>query len=444
MYTFIIIILLFGYSTASREYCYQSNNISCTGGNSYVYCEVGHTHNYTLVTDALRICTIGKEYPLVLVDFTVSELPFELELELGDNVTEFWIDSNSQLTISISPLKKHLNLTKLYLFQPYLNFSSDHFLSINFPNLEVVAFAYNNIETIGNFLAGLKSLSSFYWLHGSLVNIYETAFEGLTSLSYINLEDNSISYLPNKTFQGLPSLSRINLLNNPLNCSTCGLQWMSIVDSKFSIEIDGNCFDSNEPVDSVSTHSHCNSTESYQCFNKSVSCEQTCLNTPTSYICVCYEGFELAQQSCHDIDECIDYASLCQGMKCRNTLGSYECYCDEGFFVEGNSCSDIDECTSNPCEYSCNNTIGSYQCLSNRFSQISVPSQSVSSLTAFFIAVSSLEALLLVFCSIYVIVTCILYFSKSKRSAKDLTRSDSPGPQRNEDVYLHEIAENAF
>ena len=360
---------------------------------------------------------------------------------------------------------------------------------------------------------------------------------------------------------------------------------MSVVDSKFSINIRGNCFDSNEPVGLVSTHSHCNSTESYQCFNKSVSCKQTCINTPTSYICVCYEGFGLlfkeTEQFCHDIDECIENASLCQGMKCRNTLGSYECYCEEGFYVEGNfcsdidectsnpcehncantvssfycscnprfflnmdgrtcqcesgfslsvdgsecvdvdecsdlnggcehscvnregsydcvcdegfgqtvigkeemcvdidecvqngslcqgmkcrntlgsyecyceegffveenSCSDIDECTSNPCEYSCNNTVGSYQCLSNRFSQISVPSQSVSTLTAFFIAVSSLEVLLLVFCSIFVIVTCILYFSKRKHSAKDITRSDSPGPQRNEDVYLHEIAENAI
>ena len=131
MYTFIIIILLFKCSTVITENCYQSNNISCTGVQyTYVSCQVGDIYYYTLVTDALVNCTIGKEYQIVIVVFTVSEPSFELELVLGDNVTIFLIGSYSQLTISISPLKKHLNLTYLYLEKSYLKFSSNHFFQL--------------------------------------------------------------------------------------------------------------------------------------------------------------------------------------------------------------------------------------------------------------------------------------------------------------------------
>ena len=247
-----------------------------------------------------------------------------------------------------------------------MNLGSNGTLSTIFPNLQRIHFYYVvSFNTNVSFFTGLNSLSYLYWIKGSLVNISENAFEGLTSLSYIDLSYHSISYLPSLAFQSLPSLQYIGVGGNPLNC-TCRMQWISIVDSKYGIDIDGYCIDGQGPVDSVSTYSDCHSTESYQCFNKSINCENSCINTPTSYICACEEGFGLtlreAEQACHDIDECVQNASLCQEQKCRNTLGSYQCYCDEGFYAEENSCSDVNECSSIPCEHTCTNIIGSYVC----------------------------------------------------------------------------------
>ena len=308
----------------------------------------------------------------VLMDFYISERTIELPLELGDNVTYFDIYNfagSLPLYITILPLKKHLNINTIIFLRS--NLETENSLFSNFPNLERIEFSVvDSVETLDNFLTGFTSLSSIRWSSGSLVNISENAFEGLTSLSYIDLRYNSISYLPSIAFQNLPSLRIIDVQGNPLNCSTCGLQWMSIVDSKFNIQIDGECADSNNArVDSVSSHSHCHSTESYQCFNKSIECENTCINTPLSYICTCDEGYGLSlnetEQACYDIDECLHDITLCQGMKCNNILGSYECYCEEGFNVSVNSCSDINECSSNPCEHLCTNTLGSFYCACN-------------------------------------------------------------------------------
>ena len=346
--------------------------MSCYGYLSssppHVVCDIDSPYNSTAIGDALKVCTFGYIYQHIYIRLFIYEESFiELLLELGDNVTSLYIyDYYRQSSLSFLPVKTHVNVTVFSLIDIDLNLRYNGELSTIFPNLRTINFVYvYSMNTNVSFFTGLYSRSSLTWSGGSLVNISENAFEGLTSLSYIELSYQSISYLPSLAFQSLPSLQYIGVYGNPLNC-TCRMQWISIVDSKYGIDIDGYCIDGQGQVDSVSTYSECHSTESYQCFNKSINCENSCINTPTSYICACEEGFGLtlreAEQACHDIDECVQNASLCKGKKCRNTLGSYQCYCDEGFYAEENSCLDVNECSSIPCEHTCTNIVGSYVC----------------------------------------------------------------------------------
>ena len=53
-----------------------------------------------------------------------------------------------------------------------------------------------------------------------------TAFEGLNSLTWINLNFNSICHLSSKTFESLNQLRELHLKDVPL-CCDCDLQWMS-------------------------------------------------------------------------------------------------------------------------------------------------------------------------------------------------------------------------
>ncbi|KAI8737995.1 multiple epidermal growth factor domains protein 6, partial [Biomphalaria glabrata] len=89
-----------------------------------------------------------------------------------------------------------------------------------------------------------------------------------------------------------------------------------------------------------------------------------CMNTPGSYYCQCPSGYKLFNNTCIDIDECVENKPCDQ--ICTNVPGSYRCSCfRQGFRVNGSKCVDIDECsvsTLNNCEQLCRNTEGSFAC----------------------------------------------------------------------------------
>uniref|UniRef100_A0A673JVT8 Latent-transforming growth factor beta-binding protein 4-like n=1 Tax=Sinocyclocheilus rhinocerous TaxID=307959 RepID=A0A673JVT8_9TELE len=90
-----------------------------------------------------------------------------------------------------------------------------------------------------------------------------------------------------------------------------------------------------------------------------------CENTLGSFRCLCRTGYKLQDNSCIDIDECVD-PLRCPGQECVNSQGSYRCVsCKPGFDLLNGQCSDIDECrrTPSPCpDGRCENTPGSYRC----------------------------------------------------------------------------------
>ncbi|CAL8078975.1 unnamed protein product [Calicophoron daubneyi] len=134
-----------------------------------------------------------------------------------------------------------------------------------------------------------------------------------------------------------------------------------------------------------------------ECVEKSFNCrqDQICHNLPGSYECIstpctqtqiydyrnrkctCDEGMRNENDTCTDINECEENATLCSsGEVCFNYPGGYRCVrmgeCQPGFERRGSPgyCRDIDECRSGTAKCGenmyCVNTVGSFQCLCKR------------------------------------------------------------------------------
>ncbi|KAJ6667401.1 hypothetical protein lerEdw1_016522 [Lerista edwardsae] len=106
-----------------------------------------------------------------------------------------------------------------------------------------------------------------------------------------------------------------------------------------------------------------------ECSKKNGDCQHVCFNSPGSYRCSCYNGYNLTEdnKTCEDIDECAESPGICGEAECKNLLSSYECVCDTGYYYDDieKVCRDVNECEQNFCEQTCVNSQGSYTCHCN-------------------------------------------------------------------------------
>ena len=317
-------------------------------------------------------------------------------------------------------LPSFIELENLAYLTAKLNFQGNHVLDSSFvsglSNLRSLDLRYSNFELImeGAF-EDMDSLSYLYLDHNKISSIEDGALRGLTYLRYLSLEDNGLRDVSHNVFRDLNQLTYLKLnenpefplpaliplknlkylhlnfnnyqtlepyvfqqlkeltriyMNNPFTCD-CNLQWTSQV-KQFGLFIyNGYCL---EPIDAYGksilnedSYTNCTQTQSYQCFDKTVICEnnEVCHNTESGYLCGCPIGYELNNIGhCGDIDEC-DEANQCQH-SCVNTEGTFYCACNVGYRLSdnGHDCEDINECQEGieECEYGCKNIIGSYQC----------------------------------------------------------------------------------
>ena len=285
------------------------------------------------------------------------------------------------------------NLVRLYMYNSYFNgITEGAFRNLN--KLTLLYLANNELAYIEDgALRDLSSLKQLYLHDNQLQIVSDNVFEGLTDLTYLYLDNNpefpltaliqakSVIYLYLRyngyhtlepyVFQQMSSL-RYLYLSDPFVCD-CDLRWTSQVEQYGLTISSSGC---SEPLDhfsrsiiitSITLYTNCSQTESFQCFNKSITCpdNQVCHNTENSHFCGCPRGYALhISGQCNDVDEC-DETTDCQHT-CQNTEGSFHCTCDEGYELssDGYSCDDIDECNqlNGGCEFGCRNIVGSYQC----------------------------------------------------------------------------------
>ena len=281
----------------------------------------------------------------------------------------------------------------------YLRLSNSYFNGITegaFRNLNKLTYlrignnelAYIEDGALKN-LSSLKQLSLSDDLHNNKLQIVsDNVFEGLTDLTWLYLNNNpgfplsaliqaksvielylrynGYNTLEPYVFQQMNSL-RYLYLSDPFVCD-CDIRWTSLVE-QYGLYIRYGVCDNHfsRSITSITLYTNCSQTESFQCFNKSITCpdNQVCHNTEDSYFCGCPRGYALhSLGQCKDVDEC-DETTDCQHT-CQNTEGSFHCTCDEGYELssDGYSCDDIDECNqlNGGCEFGCRNTVGSYQC----------------------------------------------------------------------------------
>ena len=95
----------------------------------------------------------------------------------------------------------------------------------------------------------------------------------------------------------------------------------------------------------------------------------TCVDSPGSFSCNCFEGFVLNTDpilSCDDVNECDSVNDCSLNTTCHNEIGTYRCECILGY--EENSpgyCADTDECLVTsvcPPNTSCSNQPGDFIC----------------------------------------------------------------------------------
>ncbi|KAI6661312.1 Fibrillin-3 isoform X2 [Oopsacas minuta] len=257
------------------------------------------------------------------------------------------------------------------------------FLSFHFNKISIVAegafsqltrlrsltLSYNGIKTVSKNIFNASTGLTFLKLGGNpgfpIQSLLNTR-----SLVSLHLQNNKYRTLDPYIFQLMKSLTILSI-KDPFICD-CKLRWMSVVSQyRISINIDALC---TEPIEFLQKsitdpklYTNCTQTESYQCFDKSITCpsSQICLNSEDSYFCSCPIGYsQLSSGVCLDEDECAQ-GTDCQHY-CVNTEGSYYCACEEGYRLTSNgyNCDDINECQEwiDGCEFGCGNIIGSYQC----------------------------------------------------------------------------------
>ena len=207
----------------------------------------------------------------------------------------------------------------------YISFSKNNIRSFtadtfkNYTQLERLDIGYNSISIINRFYS--KNLKSLYLHYNQITHVPEDVFRDTPLLGYISLRGNNVTKLSSRTFEHLYHFKQIYLNSNTLHCD-CSLKWMFNVSQEYGIRFNYPLCATPPQHEGISAlnsslYTNCNEEQSYQCFNRTISCPvgSYCQDTRDSYKCVCEgEGIGFSRT----FNQCVDYeASIVRGSSCK-------------------------------------------------------------------------------------------------------------------------------
>ena len=235
-------------------------------------------------------------------------------------------------------------------------------------NIERLVLNQNSIRSLEDItFLHLTTLQRVELDYNEITRIHDIQFNQLRQLQVVHLEHNSLTSLPNTAFEECNSLSQILLAGNTLHCD-CDLSWVNTVNALYGIDFGtATC---NSPTTDFITSSDLYFScveDSEECFDPNITCDNGCINTDTSFSCICLDGYSVAENSidCEDINECSVSNGNCMHT-CVNSIGSFTCSCRLGYELssDNKTCVDVNECELDQagCIYGCVNAVGSYYC----------------------------------------------------------------------------------
>ena len=270
----------------------------------------------------------------IIIHFYQSESLILTSSSYNSNISSLTLSGSNSLTSGLRDFLSHFpSLISLYIMNNILlrDIEDKNFLSLT--ELQLLTVEGVGIERIGNNLfEGLSRLIRLEWTHSNTSVIESSALFHLTSIRYLNLQNNRIAsipdslfrrYLPNlqhislasnqlstvpyQAFEQTPLLSLLRLDYNPLNC-TCDLYWMYYAMLNYNLTITLSCAAQNSTCYQISLcyttptsyttalntsriSTNCNDDDIYECLSPSQPCQHTCANSPTGFNCSCDTGY---------------------------------------------------------------------------------------------------------------------------------------------------------
>ena len=286
----------------------------------------------------------------IIIHFYQTESLILTSSSYNSNISSLTLSGSNSFTSGLRDFLSHFpNLISLYIMNntQLRDIADRSFVSLT--GLQLLTVEGVGIERIGeNLFVGLSGLIRLEWTDSNTSVLASSALYHLTSLQYLNLQNNRIAsipgslfrrYLPNlqhislasnqlrtvpyQAFEQTPLLSLLRLDYNPINCN-CDLYWMYYVMSNYSLTITLSCaqnYSCNQTslcytiptsfttaLNTSQIANNCNDEDTYDCLSPSQPCQHICTNSPTGFNCSCDEGYT---SFCSDSPCCISSVYSC-------------------------------------------------------------------------------------------------------------------------------------
>ncbi|KAI6658474.1 hypothetical protein LOD99_15274 [Oopsacas minuta] len=247
------LVVLLGFFTVCRlETCsYSTPIISCGDLSStptdYWWCDIFEGENTELIRNVIRNCT-SEEYShktvLQIYKYASFDVPLTVELDIGPYITRIlFIFAFPGNIFQVSSVKSHPSVNYIWFLDDDFILLQPNFFEF-FPNVTTVTskvkLIFNSLPSFSNKLISLSisidigqefalnesfteafsSMSRLWLTNSGIISIEQEAFNGMSELTSLNLEDNQIQHLPARVFGNLTNLDNLILANNTITTAS--------------------------------------------------------------------------------------------------------------------------------------------------------------------------------------------------------------------------------